>query len=418
MRCRRRWRALTLAGVVAQAGLACTSRDDDVPTKPCSRRNPEGKVPCGDFGNALGTTDELFVLGRVIEEDADFELASTTPSHDLEQAEVPSVEIELRLFDAERRRVFEQAADTDEEGWLGLTLDLSDAGLRPGKYTVEVWGGRYFLAASSARLIDTEYDEHVVVSDVDLTYLDTDFHSASAILELLDQSATERVPLPGMPQTYRELRVGADGESDVPLVFLSGSPLFFHRVLAERARLDRIEQDGLLLKPLKLLLMHELLAGIDGGDLFSSLLGDVDAVLGAAGDQIGFKLAQLFAQQLRLPASTRLVLLGDDSETDPVVYALFHRTLAGELHAEALLDELEDLDVDDYWLDAIERLAPRVLERREPAASPVDGIFINQTPVPNEDLPVADWVIAGLTVLHAGSEPLRAALAERGFLPN
>jgi hypothetical protein len=402
-------RVLTL---LALGLVACTTHDEEKrPTEPCTAKNDDGEVPCGDFGNLLGTTEELFVHGRAVIEEPGFEAATTAPEHDLEQSEVPNLDLEVVLR-ADGKEVSLEGS-TDDEGWLATRLDLRDHGLEPGNYALEVWAGNAFLSRVNARLLAPNYGERIVVSDIDLTYLDTDFQTAAAIAELLTQSADERAVLPGMPAVYRALRAGAETELDRPLVFLSGSPLFFRRVLDARTRLDELEHDGILLKPTNLLLTHELLVGLEDGELLSTLLGG-DEWLGSLTDQLGYKLTALFAQQSNWPNGAQLLLLGDDSETDHVVYALFHRTMNGELNLDALLDQLDHLDVDDLWLDAIEELVPAVLP--EPPASPVEAIFINQTDVPNTELPAEDWVVEGLTELHAGSEPLMEALTAGGWV--
>jgi hypothetical protein len=370
---------------------------------------------CGDFGHALGSTSALTVVGRLIAEEPGFQLAKVKPSHDLTQDELPHVPVQLRVSDdtGAQRATFSGTADG--EGWLSLRIDLSSLGLSPGNYVVDAWSSDFWVASFRARLLPADYAAHVVISDIDLTYLDTDFQSAGAVAELLEQSANERLPLPAMPLVYRALRSATD-DHDRPLTYLSGSPLFFRRVLQGRMDLDEIQNDGIALKPLSLLLTHELLSGITTGDLTDAVFGDPSGLLGSIDDQLGFKLTGLFAQQLNLPVDTRLLLLGDDSEMDAVTYALFERALSGELTLPELQDELDELSVDSFWREALERLVPAVLSRRENRASPVDGIFINQTNVPNLEQPANQWLVPGLSRLHRGAWPLALELEEAGWV--
>jgi len=407
--------------VVASFLFACgsTSSSDSPhaePSAPCVQADADGRVPCGDFGNVLGTTRELFVVGRIVAEKPGFDVTTATPRHDLSQTELPAWDVQLRFSDGDgvQRATFD--AKSDDEGWVSLRSNLSDSGLAAGHYQVEVWASKFWLASFRARLLPADYQAPIVVSDIDLTYLDTDFQTAGAALALLDDSAAERATLPAMPLVYQGLRSGAQGTSDRPLTYLSGSPLFFRRVLQGRMDLDRIQNDGIALKPLQLLLTHELLEGLETGDLLRALGGDTDALLGSLDDQLGFKLTALLAQQLNLPVTTRVVLLGDDSEMDAVTYALFHRTLVGELTTPQLLETLDELSVDGFWRDAIERLLPQVQARRKTLGSPVDGIFINRTDVPNPEQPASAWVVDGLSRHHRGAWPLALELEQAGWV--
>jgi hypothetical protein len=61
-------------------------------------------------------------------------------------------------------------------------------------------------------------------------------------------------------------------------------------------------------------------------------------------------------------------------------------------------------------------LAPLAVARRTPVQSPVDGIFINQTEVPNTEQPASDWRVAGLSRHHRGAWPLSLELFETGLV--
>jgi hypothetical protein len=101
---------------------------------------------------------------------------------------------------------------------------------------------------------------------------------------------------------------------------------------------------------------------------------------------------------------------------DHVTYALFHRTLSGQVDVPELLQTLDDLGVDSLWRDAITLLAPAVLARREGLGSPVAAIFINLTDVPNPDQLAGDWVVPEVSRHHDGAWPLALELAELGLV--
>ncbi len=109
----------------------------------------------------------------------------------------------------------------------------------------------------------------------------------------------------------------------MPLSFLSGSPNFFKMVLEEKAQLDGIAEDGIVLKPFK--------------DIIASKVTEVDlgGVVPALEEQVGYKLTALLRLRLDVPVDTREILLGDDSEADAVAYALYHQLTSRQLTAEA-----------------------------------------------------------------------------------
>jgi hypothetical protein len=239
----------------------------------------------------------------------------------------------------------------------------------------------------------------VVRSDVDLTYLNTDFMSATGKLKLLGARAVERDTLPAMEVVYRALRRGPASDSDLPLSFLSGSPNFFKMVLEEKMRLDAVPQDGVVLKPFK--------------DIIAAKLSDVDlgGIVPALEEQVGYKLTALLRLRLEAPPETQEILLGDDSEADAVAYALYHQLTSRQLTTEALLARLDAIPVDATWRKVAAELAPQVVAAL-PTAPPVLAIYINRTGKPNARFPVADWSVPQLTRYHTGAWPLVLDLFE------
>jgi hypothetical protein len=246
-------------------------------------------------------------------------------------------------------------------------------------------------------LVAAEHSQPVVRSDVDLTYLNTDFMSQAGLADLLVQEPQDRRALPAMEVVYQRLR----GEAGRPVTFLSGSPRFFKRVLEGKMALDGVQQDGLVLKPFK---------DIVGANLDSLELGEV---LPGLKEQVGYKLFWLLKMRRELPAGTPEILMGDDSEADVVVYVLYHRFLSQELDAEGLLAELGALEVADFWLDAIEPLLPDI---QVGPSGQVAAIYINRTGVGDEHFPVAEWSGQGLVRHHSGAWPLILDMYEEGWV--
>jgi len=356
------------------------------------------------MANSLGTTGRVTVRGRVVEEEHPVELDHARPGKEMSQDEFEDVTVGLTL-----RRLPSGAPislgefKTDHEGYLDRALTLTDKALEAGDYVVEVHLDGRIIGRASVRLLAVGTPVEVVRSDVDLTYLVTDFHSKRAMAKLLLQTARDRRPLPGMPAVYHGLRSGDGGHVDRPLVFISGSPRFFKRTLEGRMELDRVRQDGVFLKPFKELAR-------------SRLRGfEPEAIVPALEEQVGFKLWTLLRGRLDLPAVARELLLGDDSECDFIVYNLYHRATAKLMSPKELGVALDDLGVASTWREPILALLPEVLALLDGQPTVV-AIAINRTGRPNLAHPVDPWLIEGLTAVHDGAWPLALSLWERGYL--
>ncbi len=365
----------------------------------CGRNSEDSYA---DMSNTLGTVDVLPVRGRIVKEAVPVEPAATKPLDEVSQEEFDHARVTIALVSASGRRTEVGEAKADEEGYLDACLDLNSFSLSPGRYQVEVTFDGRATGSSTARLLARDHSALLIRSDIDLTYLLTDFHSRQALADLLGQDATERTALPAMETVYRALRGGATNDEDRPLVFLSGSPTFFKRTLEGKAALDRIEQDGLVLKPF---------AAIVAGNVEDHALRNVVPELK---EQIGYKLYWLLRLRTEVPPTASEVLLGDDSEADFVVYSLYHRFVGQDLDVAGLLDELEGVGVAPAWRDRIAEVAPEV--ETLGATGRVQAIYINQTEKPSERYSVSDWAVAGLSRHHRGAWPLILDLFEEGWV--
>lgn len=369
--------------------------------------SPTGFGPdYADMSNTIGTTARLPVRGRVFRVIDGFNPATTTPFAQLSQEELANEPVTIATGSATLGVV-----TTDAEGYINQALDVTAAALPPGNHALVFKVRGRVAGAATARLLapqapggqPAQAPGLVVRSDVDLTYLNTDFMSTTAKLALLVQRGGERSTLPAMQSVYRGLRRGADSAADVPLTYLSGSPSFFKMVLEEKMRIDQVLQDGVVLKPFK--------------DIIAAKVTDVDlgAIVPALEEQVGYKLTALLKLRLDVPPDTKEILMGDDSEADAVAYTLYHRFTSKQLTAAELIAAADAIPVDATWRPAIVDLASRAAPVL-PASPPVVAIYINRTGTPNARFPVASWTVPVLTRVHAGAWPLALDLFEEGRL--
>lgn len=380
------------------AGCGDEARADDDADRACDE-----DCPYADTSPSLGTTTAMPLRGRIVEEDPPVSITNADPYKMMAQEELDRATASLTLRAADGRRFALPDVRADEEGYIDTRVPLP-ADVPAGEHTLEVRVSRVLAGEVPTRLLPAGHDGIVVRSDVDMTYLVTDFQSAEGLARLLEADARERTALPAMPAVYQALRAGADGRADRPLCFLSGSPRFFKRTLQGKMQLDGIEHDGLILKPFKDILVANLL------DF------DFDEIKPELEEQIGYKLAALLTLRLDIPPTTREVLLGDDTEADHAIYALYNRFTSGRVDAAALDAQLAELAVAQAWRDRVAALAPQVAAHMAGHLSPVRAIYINGTETPAEVHAVADWIEPGLTRYHRGAWPLALDLFEEGLI--
>jgi len=353
--------------------------------------------PFADMYNTTSRLGVLEVRGRLVEDDEDeIQDPDVKPTHLLSEHEIKDQRIQLMAVIDDAVQTIGDVK-TDHEGYLDTHLDISGLGFQPGTYAIKVVMDGKIAGGFFATLLDANRQLPVVRSDVDLTYLDTDFQSATSILRLVREDASDKVALPGMPAIYQALR----NDGALPITFLSGSPRFFKRTIENKMKLDRVAQDGLVLKPLK-----------DGvsSNLLSLEPGDI---LPEAKEQVGYKLFWLFKLRKQLPNTTPEILMGDDSEADHVIYNLYYRYLNEEISLMELETTLKTVGVTDAWLRGVVNNAG-ALNPADIAAPLV--IYINKTEVPGDHFPIRDWAIEGVTIHHAGALELVEDLQTRGWV--
>lgn len=321
--------------------------------------------------------------GRVIHPDDD---DPTVPWTSVGEDEVKNAALEWREDGGESG-----PASTDDEGWVKVRLPRR---VGPGLHRVHVRDDhKNRLGTTHVRILDPESAPRIVRSDVDLTYLDTRFRSATDLAKLLRAPAAEHAPLAGMPALYRSLRVSG-------LVFVSGSPELFRAHLQARLALDGIRYDALRLKPMGDVAMRELGKGTDGH------------VTAALREQLGYKVTTLLEDRLRLPRRATEVLLGDDSEMDAYAYHLYREASAGRLAVPELRRRMVALGALEPDVTRALRLVPAV-RRHLGDHETVAAIFIRRTRTPNVDHPAA--ALGDAIHFHSNTAELATALGAMGW---
>ena len=182
--------------------------------------------------------------------------------------------------------------------------------------------------------------------DLDKTYLRTEFSTLRDLWKTAFERPEQKKTVPGASTLLRE--IAATGAS---VHILSGSPEQLRAKLEQKLRLDGARWDTFTLKP-------------NLGNLLRLRFR-------ALRDQLGYKVPALLAARASLSTQRgadggllKEVLIGDDAESDALVYSRYADVVAGavdDLELELILTRA------DAYKDAIARAVrhARVVERRE-----------------------------------------------------
>lgn len=161
------------------------------------------------------------------------------------------------------------------------------------------------------------------VCDIDRTYLATRFSSLKGLAKIPLEFAVDKIAIEGMVPLLKEIRRGPAQQSrHTPLFFVSASPKSLRPVLERKMLTDHLEFDGTTFK--------------DWGRVILS------GRLGRLKDHVGFKLSALLAGRAALPEGAQEVLIGDDLESDALIYTLYADIVAGRLAGAELATRLQD----------------------------------------------------------------------------
>jgi len=157
--------------------------------------------------------------------------------------------------------------------------------------------------------------------DLDKTYLRTEFDTLRDLVRTAFERPEQKRTVPGASTLLREIaRTGAS------VHILSGSPEQLRAKLEEKLRLDGARWDTFTLKP--------------------NLRNVLRFRFRAVRDQLGYKLPALLGARARLASQRgadggllKEVLIGDDAESDALVYSLYADVVSGDVGDR----ELEDI---------------------------------------------------------------------------
>lgn len=329
-------------------------------------------------GGSLGREKRSYVRGQVLIRETKYENAEKidiftglypgeeekiTPYKDikLNSLRKPDIFIEIR-DQVTKSLVYSARFNGDKNGFFKHEIEKP---LNQGNYevyffvqgevnlfhfheTTIVNGDRFLLTGKTRlKILSEKYNSIITTSDIDQTYLATPLETVKGKIFTLFETPAEKKQIPGMDEFYKNLRKCTTGS---PLAFISASPHFYRRTFFAKFNQDKIDFESLHLKYLKGTL-QELAAKFRStfstpSDLFKKgwdgklreLKKSTGKYYRSLFDQVAYKLAILLHNRIYHPTAAKEILLGDDTESDFLVYSLYQLIITGGIQG----DELED----------------------------------------------------------------------------
>ena len=169
-----------------------------------------------------------------------------------------------------------------------------------------------------------------IISDIDKTYLDTAFETFSGLAKIAIETADEKKSIDGARYFLRHLKWDVDchdsGQTaEVPLHFVSSSPPQLRQVLEEK-----ISMDGLTW----------------ASDSFKDQIYNLKkGKISLLKHQVGYKMASILSLCAKFHEPKKILLIGDNAETDPYIYMLIKGFLTKQIDEQECIQLLGKLDV-------------------------------------------------------------------------
>lgn len=204
--------------------------------------------------------ERLFIKGRILEDENIFEGKSKHELQSLienfkrfESDEIPDAKVKVQFLGQSTE------VQTDEEGyfvidqqwkipheslhkrWQTARIELMEA---PGKGTSPIIEQADVFTPSQ----DAEFG---IISDIDDTVLQTHVTSRfrlKMIYAIFFQDASQRLPMEGIVNLYKQFVKGGDARKDNPIFYVSNSPYNLYDLIEEFMRLQQLPRGPILLR--------------------------------------------------------------------------------------------------------------------------------------------------------------------------
>ncbi|MDZ4726999.1 MAG: phosphatase domain-containing protein [Leptospira sp.] len=383
---------------------------DQIPNSPPPSNNFTDIKRIAVCGGSLGRERRSYVRGQVVDigitdpmkAEGLWDLVTglfsgeernITPFLDFSLAPVRKPVLRIELFNDAGEKIYSSAKiKADEDGFFSCEIrDKLPIGSHSFQVNLEgldsfrqyskdlahlnntensILGKTTIVGKGKLRILAEDYKGYIVTSDIDQTYLATDIHSGKGKFTTLFETPEQKQALPGMPELYRQLREGLD---NAPLAFISASPHFFRRTMLATIANHNIKIESLHLKYLE--------GTIKG--VFDKVIGTFfnpieflqngfkpawsrtkkffGASIQSLYDQMAYKLSILLHDRVFQPTHSKEILMGDNTESDYMIFTLYQLICLGEIEGDLLEEYLYGLNF--LGRDAITRDAAKRIRK-------------------------------------------------------
>lgn len=197
--------------------------------------------------------------------------------------------------------------------------------------------------------------DEAYVWDLDKTYLDTNLESLRSLFRTFTEKPGQKRNVPGTGTLVRCLQDSWNqrfSEEDLPLYFITASPPQMEPKIIAKMRLDGLKPRGLYCK-----------------DNLKNLL---PKRLWKLNKQVGYKVQALMQLRQKLAEDVRMMMWGDDSESDVIIYNIFSDLCARRRSEEELRSLFKAFFVSEKQIRTI-----FTLQKEIPKQDPVEKIYIH-----------------------------------------
>lgn len=195
----------------------------------------------------------------------------------------------------------------------------------------------------------------VYLWDVDRTYLDTKLETVRGLWKTATEKANQKKNIPGTGELVRSLKDSWEEKNKgltFPIFFITASPPQLEERILQKLKLDGVEPMGIFCK-----------------DNFTNLR---PKKFWRITKHVSYKLQALLQLRAFLREDVKLIMFGDDGESDSIIYSLFSDICARRFDSAELRKVLNHYSVLDDQVNTIFEYQKLV-----PNNDPVSKVYIN-----------------------------------------
>lgn len=287
-------------------------------------RRRVGHLPlAAEVPPCVGTPGRVLVRARLVREAAPSRIPTPRAWIAMTRETAPLQPVQLALWDRAGDRIHTSSElQTDGAGMVEHMVAAPEGAASVGL----VVSGAALPQRSVVRLLPATAPALAVIADVDRTFIRSEIDGLGSLARLMWEPGRARPWIGGMADLGAAWQGRTTAAQPRAWAFLTGSPWFFLGNLTDASQGAGLALDGLFPRP-----------GPIPNGVPPWHRAHVRETFRSLGRQAGYKLSTCLRLAASLPSKTRLVLLGDDAESDALAYLALAAWLDGSWSDEEVL---------------------------------------------------------------------------------